>query len=137
MLRCLNFLETVRRRHDDCLTTETRTTWPASPTPRPTPCVRRTTAFVFQSYNLFANKTALQNVTEGLIIARKDAAPRRPRRSARAALDKVGMADRRRLLSQPALRRPAAARRDCPRAWPTDPEIIYFDEPTSALWTRS
>ena len=31
----------------------------------------RRTGFVFQNYNLFANKTALQNVTEGLIIARK------------------------------------------------------------------
>ena len=33
--------------------------------------LRKKTAFVFQSYNLFANKTALQNVTEGLIIGRK------------------------------------------------------------------
>ena len=32
---------------------------------------RRHTAFVFQNYNLFLNKTALQNVTEGLIVARK------------------------------------------------------------------
>ena len=33
--------------------------------------IRRKTAFVFQNYNLFRNKTALQNVTEGLITARK------------------------------------------------------------------
>ena len=33
--------------------------------------LRRKTAFVFQSYNLFANKTALENVTEGLIVGRK------------------------------------------------------------------
>ena len=33
--------------------------------------LRRKTAFVFQNYNLFRNKTALQNVTEGLIVARK------------------------------------------------------------------
>ena len=33
--------------------------------------IRRKTAFVFQNYNLFRNKTALQNVTEGLVIARK------------------------------------------------------------------
>ena len=33
--------------------------------------LRKKTAFVFQNYNLFRNKTALQNVTEGLIVARK------------------------------------------------------------------
>lgn len=33
--------------------------------------IRKKTAFVFQNYNLFNNKTALQNVTEGLIVARK------------------------------------------------------------------
>jgi len=33
--------------------------------------IRQKTAFVFQNYNLFRNKTALQNVTEGLIVARK------------------------------------------------------------------
>ena len=29
------------------------------------------TAFVFQHYNLFANKTALENILEGLVVARK------------------------------------------------------------------
>ena len=52
---------------------------------------RRHTAFVFQNYNLFLNKTALQNVTEGLIVARK-----MPRDEAEAraqkALEKVGLA---------------------------------------------
>ena len=33
--------------------------------------LRKKTAFVFQNYNLFLNKTALENVTEGLITARK------------------------------------------------------------------
>ena len=33
--------------------------------------IRQKTAFVFQNYNLFRNKTALQNVTEGLIVARR------------------------------------------------------------------
>ena len=33
--------------------------------------VRKNTAFVFQNYCLFNNKTVLQNVTEGLIVARK------------------------------------------------------------------
>jgi len=33
--------------------------------------IRRKTAFVFQHYNLFANKTALENILEGLVVARK------------------------------------------------------------------
>ena len=33
--------------------------------------IRQKTAFVVHNYNLFRNKTALQNVTEGLIVARK------------------------------------------------------------------
>ena len=54
---------------------------------------RRHTAFVFQNYNLFLNKTALQNVTEGLIVARKmpkDEAEAR----AQKALEKVGLSNR-------------------------------------------
>ena len=61
---------------------------PRHPRRVPAPCAaaRR---FVFQSYNLFANKTALQNVTEGLIIAPQNAAPP-GQEIARAALVKVG-----------------------------------------------
>ena len=93
--------------------------------------LRRKTAFVFQSYNLFANRTALENVTEGLIVAR-----RMPKAQAvaigRRELEKVGLADRADYypsqLSGGQQQRVAIA-----RAMATDPEIIYFDEPTSAL----
>ena len=56
--------------------------------------LRKKTAFVFQNYNLFLNKTAVQNVTEGLMTARK--MPRDEAFSkAEEALRRVGMLDRR------------------------------------------
>ena len=128
MLRCLNFLE--RADAGTMLFDETRLDL-HSTNHADINALRRRTGFVFQNYNLFANKTALQNVTEGLIVARK-----MPRAKAeeigRAALVEVGMEDRAdhfpSQLSGGQQQRVAIA-----RAIATNPEIIYFDEPTSAL----
>ena len=93
--------------------------------------IRRRTGFVFQNFNLFRNKTALENVTEGLIVARK-----MPKAEAvdiaESTLEKVGMKDWASHypseLSGGQQQRVAIA-----RAIASDPEIVYFDEPTSAL----
>ena len=68
LLRCLNFLETADAGQ---LTFDGETFDLAKASRADIARLRKRTAFVFQSYNLFRNKTALQNVTEGLIIARK------------------------------------------------------------------
>jgi cystine transport system ATP-binding protein/L-cystine transport system ATP-binding protein len=93
--------------------------------------IRKKTAFVFQNYNLFLNKTVLQNVTLGLTagagMKRQEA-----ERIARDALERVGMADK--LKNYPSqLSGGQQQRVAIARALATDPEIIYFDEPTSAL----
>ena len=128
LLRCLNFLETADA---GTLTFDGEAFDLARADRASIARLRRKTAFVFQNYNLFRNKTALQNVTEGLIVARK-----MPKNEANAIgmrmLEKVGLADRAdyypRQLSGGQQQRVAIA-----RALASDPEIIYFDEPTSAL----
>ena len=128
MLRCLNFLE---KSDGGTMLFDDQRVDLARVTHAEANALRRRTGFVFQNYNLFANKTALQNVTEGLIIARK-MPRRRAEEIARAALVKVGMDDRADYypsqLSGGQQQRVAIA-----RAMAADPEIIYFDEPTSAL----
>jgi len=93
--------------------------------------IRKKTGFVFQNYNLFLNKTALQNVTEGLTTVRK-IAKEKANEIGMSMLEKVGLADKANQypsqLSGGQQQRVAIA-----RALAYEPEIIYFDEPTSAL----
>ncbi len=93
--------------------------------------LRMKTAFVFQNYNLFLNKTVLENVTLGLIHARK-ISRKEAEEKAVSVLEKVGMANR--LEAYPSqLSGGQQQRVAIARALAADPEIIYFDEPTSAL----
>ncbi len=128
LLRCINFLETA---DEGVMVFDTDTFDMKDISKKQISEIRKKTAFVFQNFNLFSNKTALQNVTEGLIVARKI-----PKNKAedigRQALDKVGLSDRYHhyphQLSGGQQQRVAIA-----RALAAKPEIIFFDEPTSAL----
>ena len=93
--------------------------------------VRKKTAFVFQNYNLFNNKTALENVTEGLIVGRGV-----PKATAveigKKTLDRVGLADRYHYYPSQ-LSGGQQQRVGIARAVAVQPDVILFDEPTAAL----
>jgi putative ABC transport system ATP-binding protein len=93
---------------------------------------RERVGFVFQSFNLLDALTAEQNVALPARLAGK----RLPRAIVRAALDRVGLGDRARhrpaQLSGGQQQRVAIA-----RALVGEPDVIFADEPTGALDTKS
>ena len=125
LLRCINGLESYEQ--GDILVSGARVDRQAKSIHE----LRTRVAMVFQRFNLFPHRTALQNVTEGPIYVKKQD-PRQARLRAEALLEKVGLAHRMHAypdeLSGGQQQRVAIA-----RALAMDPEAILFDEPTSAL----
>lgn len=128
LLRCVNFLEKADSGHLDFdeISLDYDTV-----TGKQINNVRKKTAFVFQNYNLFNNKTVLENVAEGLIYGH-GVEKAKAMGIARQAIDKVGLSDHYDYYPSQ-LSGGQQQRVGIARAIAIEPEVILFDEPTSAL----
>lgn len=128
LLRCINFLE---KADEGEITIGSENVEFQRATKKQILDIRRKTAFVFQNYNLFANKTAIENIMEGLVTARH--IPKaEARKTAQETLDWVGLSDKSDAYPSQ-LSGGQQQRVGIARAVALHPEVILFDEPTSAL----
>jgi len=128
LLRCINFLESADNGEITVGSTHIHAKHAVK---KEILEIRRKTAMVFQLYNLFKNKTALENVVEGPIYVQKVTKVEAIEKG-KKLLDNVGLTDK--YDSYPSqLSGGQQQRVGIARALALNPEVILFDEPTSAL----
>lgn len=128
LLRCINFLEIPDKGSieigDVCINVD-------SYTKKEIEKIRKKSAMIFQTFNLFRNKTVIENVTLALEVVKKQSKDE-ARDNAVRALKQVNMLEKQECypdtLSGGQKQRVAIG-----RAIALQPEIMLFDEPTSAL----
>jgi cystine transport system ATP-binding protein len=130
-LRCLNFLEAPSGGHIRVGDIEIDASVPIAKQGPRIRALRQRIGFVFQSFNLFPHRTALENVIEGPVIVKGEAREKAVAR-AKTLLEKVGLGTKFDVypsrLSGGQQQRVAIA-----RALAIKPKLMLFDEPTSAL----
>ena len=117
LLRCINFLE---RPSTGTIQVGDLSVDAATVTREQIAAIRKRTGMVFQSYNLFKNLTALENVMEGLVTV-QGFEHRKAEERSRYFLEKVGLSNRAEYYPVQLLRRPAAARGHRESARPCSP----------------
>lgn len=127
-LRCINFLE---KPSTGTITIDNLTIDSQNARKKDILALRQLTSMVFQNYNLFSNKTALENIMEPLVTAKR-MQKKEARRIAEDILQKVGLSDKSDYYPTQ-LSGGQQQRVGIGRAMSTSPKVILFDEPTSSL----